>query len=105
MDPITPLTTTQTQAEEQGAYKEGYWHRFWVAVDIAINVTLLRGQQDETISSHAARSALQGKLWGRILSSFLNLFEKDHGAKAQAADIARAKNTIRIEESAGDLNK
>lgn len=105
MDPITPLTPAQTATQEQQAAQEGYLKRDAIAVDIAANEILLKGQMDETISSHAARAATEGKLWGKILSSVLNWFQADHGAKAEAGDLERAKNTVRIEESTGDLNK
>lgn len=104
MNPITPLTTAQTQAEGVKEQADGYIKRVEVVIDIAANV-ITDGQQDETVSSRAARAALQGKWWGIALSTVLGWIQPNHGAKAQASDIARAENVIRIEESAGDLNK
>lgn len=104
MDPITPLTKAQTADEEAKEPKDGYIRRVSVAFDILVNV-ICRGQQDETLSSRAARADLEGKLWGKVLSIFLNVFQPNHGAKAQAGDLQRAENVVRIEESAGDLNK
>jgi hypothetical protein len=100
-DPITPLNSEQLAKQESQAAKEGVVHRDLVAVDIATNEIVLRGQMDETISSHAARAAEDGKGWGRFVSRFLNLFQSDHGAKAQAGDLERAQNIARIEESSG----
>jgi hypothetical protein len=99
--PITPLTPEQLTKQESQAAKEGAVHRDLVAVDIATNEIVLRGQMDETISSHAARADEEGKSWGKLVSRFLNLFQSDHGAKAQAGDLERAQNVARIEESSG----
>jgi hypothetical protein len=104
-DPITPLTPAQTAAEEASAAKEGVIHRDLVAVDIAANEIVLRGQMDETISSHAARADEEGHRWGRWMSAFLNLFQSDHGAKAQAGDLERAEATEKLEENSGALDK
>lgn len=102
-DPITPLTPAQTKAQEQQAAAEGWLRRDEVAVDIAANVVVLKGQEDETISSHAARADEQGKWWGRTLSRVLNFFQPDHGAKAQAGDVERAENVQRLEEQSGGI--
>jgi hypothetical protein len=37
------------------------------------------------------------------MSKFLDLFQKDHGAKAQAGDVVRAEDVITTEEQSGDL--
>lgn len=102
IDPITPLTPEQTAQTEAKVAKEGYVHRDLVALDQAANV-VTGGLPDETISSRAARASRQGKLWGRALSRFLNLFGKDHGAKAQAGDIERAEAVVAVEKSSGDV--
>lgn len=96
-NPITPLSPEQTAYEEKQAAKEGYIHRVLVAFDIFCNVVFFRGQQDETISSHSARAALEGKLWGIWLSKALDWIQPDHGAKAIAGDVERAENVERIE--------
>ena len=77
------------------ASKEGWIHRCLVALDIVINVILLRGQQDETISSHSWRAMNGGKLWGRAMCWWLNLFQENHGFKAACGDLERA--TVRCE--------
>ena len=101
--PITPLDPQQTAEQEQQASQEGYLHRDAVALDIFINV-FTGGKEDETISSRAARAAEVGKKWGVDMSKFLNLFQKDHGAKAQAGDVARANEVISLEQASGGIN-
>jgi hypothetical protein len=68
-----------------------YFHRVLVAFNQFLNVVLLNGLPDETISSHAQKSCEQGHRWGCWVSSFLNLFQSKHGVKAQAGDVKRAK--------------
>lgn len=96
-NPVKPLTPEQEAVQEVQTAHEGYVHRVLVAFDIFCNV-IFRGLPDETISSHAARAALAGKFWGIALSRFLNLFQKNHGALAQAGDRARAKIVLSAEE-------
>jgi hypothetical protein len=102
-DPIAPLTPDEVAYEEAQTAKEGAIRRDLVAVDIAANVVLLKGQEDETISSHAARADVEHKTWGRWLSKFLDFFQADHGAKAQAGDLERAQAVQSIETKSGDL--
>jgi hypothetical protein len=97
-DPIIALTPAQEAAQELQASQEGWAHRVIVALDQFINVFLVRGQPGETISTHAARADRLGKTWGIYMSRFLNVFQTDHGAKARAGDIQRAKNLLKIEE-------
>jgi hypothetical protein len=99
MDPIVALTPAQEVIQEQQAASEGWAHRSIVAFDQLVNVFLLRGQPGETISTHAARADRLGNAWGVWMSRFLNIFQSDHGAKARAGDIQRAKNLLKIEES------
>ena len=103
MGVITPLTPEQVKQEEAQAASEGYLHRALVAFDIFCNVVFLRGQQDETISTHSARAATQGKWWGIAMSTWLGWIQSDHGAKAAAGDMQRAENVERIEEESGIL--
>jgi hypothetical protein len=65
---------------------------------------LTDGAPDETISSRSARAAQQGKPWGKDMSRFLDLFQKDHGAKAQAGDAVRAEDVIVTEVKSGDIS-
>jgi hypothetical protein len=85
-------------AQEAQAAKEGYVHRVLVAFDIFVNV-IFRGREDETISARSYRAALEGKLWGRVMNAFLNLFQSNHGAKAAAGDLERATSIERTEDS------
>jgi hypothetical protein len=94
---ITPLERKTAELQEAATKKEGWARRMIVAFDIFCNVVVFRGLPDETISSHAARAALAGKLWGKLLSRFLNLFQKDHGADAMVGDIARAEAVLYTE--------
>jgi hypothetical protein len=101
-DPIKPLTPQQTTAQENKAAAEGYLHRDLVGLDQFVNV-LADGKPDETISSRAARADLKGKWWGRTMSRFLNLFQPDHGAKAEAGDAERAETIEKAENSSGGI--
>ncbi len=101
-DGITPLTPTQVTTYEQKAAKESYFVRVLVALDIFVNV-LFNGRPDETISSHAARAATEGRWWGIVVSKFLDLFQSDHGARAEAGDVERAEQVIQLEDKTGNL--
>lgn len=103
-NPITPLTPEQTAKEESQAAKERYLHRTLVGLDQFVNV-LAGGHPDETISARAARAAEQNKMWGKGMSSFLNLFQKDHGPDAQAGDLERATAVAKIEDQSGGIDK
>lgn len=80
-------------AEDREAH-EGWIHRMLVAFDIAFNVIVLRGQQDETISTHSWRAQQEGKLWGKLMCKWLNGFQPNHGFKAASGDLARAKSRV-----------
>lgn len=85
------------QLQELQASKEGYIHRVLVALDIFLNV-VFKGREDETISARSYRAALEGKIWGRIMNAFLDIFQSNHGAKAAAGDLERA-NSIAVTEN------
>lgn len=101
-DGIVPLTPEQLAAQELTAQHEGYLHRVIEQVDVTANVAT-GGLQDETISSRSARAAERGSKFGIVMSKFLDLFQKDHGAKAQAADLERAKIVESTEENSPGL--
>jgi hypothetical protein len=84
----------QVAAQELTASKEGWPHRALVAFDIWFNVTILRGQQDETISTHSWRAQQEGKLWGKLMCKWLNGFQPNHGFKAASGDLERAKSRV-----------
>jgi hypothetical protein len=81
------------QAELQSS-KEGWPHRALVAFDIWFNVTILRGQQDETISTHSWRAQQEGKTWGKWMCWWLDGFQPNHGFKAASGDLQRAKSRV-----------
>lgn len=83
--------------QEAQAAAEGWAHRTLVALDIFVNV-LFRGRPDETISARSYRAALEGKTWGTVMNAFLNLFQANHGAKAAAGDLERAKEAAQLED-------
>jgi hypothetical protein len=93
---ITPLTPAEVAAQEAQAAKEGYIKRDLIALDMGVNV-LTGGLPDETISSRWARGAEQGHILGELGSKFLDVFQADHGAKAQAGDTERAVRVIETE--------
>lgn len=89
-DPVTPLDPQQTAQEEKQTAAEDYPRRVLVAGDIFLNV-LRGGPQDVTISTSAALAARKGNEFGKILSEFLDVFQRDHGADAAAGDMERAE--------------
>jgi hypothetical protein len=101
-DGITPLAPAQVVAQEAQASKEGYLKRDLIALDMGVNV-LTGGLPDETISSRWARGAEQGHFVGEIGSKFLDVFQRDHGAKAQAGDTERAERVVETEAQSGGL--
>jgi hypothetical protein len=86
---------------EASASQDGYVHRVLVAFDVFVNV-LFRGRMDETISARSYRAALQGKLWGKVMNAFLNLFQANHGALAAAGDLERADSVAGTEQKTLD---
>jgi hypothetical protein len=98
-NPVTLLTPEQIAAQESRAAKEGYLVRDLIALDMGVNV-ITDGLPDETISSRLARAALKGKWWGKAGSKVLDLFQKDHGAKAMAGDTIRGLDVAKTEDAA-----
>ena len=90
MPVVTPLTGAQTGMQEARVKQEGYFIRVLIAADMAANVAL-GGQEDETISSDAALMARKHEFVGVVVSRLLDLFQKNHGAKAAAGDLERAQ--------------
>lgn len=52
-------------------------HRVLVSVDQLLNTVAL-GDEDETISSRAAKASRQGSAWGCVLCKALNFFDPGH---------------------------
>jgi hypothetical protein len=101
-DPIIPLTPAQTQEQELQAIHEGYLRRLISAADVFANVAG-GGQPDMTISSRAALAAKHGSKIGIALSKFLGDIQPDHGAKADAGDLARAQAVVTTELASGQV--
>ena len=66
-----------------------WFKRRWVVVDQAINVWVLNGLPDETISSNAGRHMRDAKskgekpvLWARFVCWLCEHYDKDHCKKA-----------------------
>lgn len=97
---ITPLTPEQLAKQENQAAHEQYIHRALVGLDQFMNV-LTDGDPDETISARAARAAEKGKPWGIAMSKFLDIFQSNHGPKAQAGDVERAQAVEKLEDGSG----
>ena len=103
-DGITPLSGAQVHAAEAQAERERYPVRVLVGLDQFVNVAC-DGRPDETISSRASRAAVGGRWWGRAMSQFLDLFQRDHGAEAQAGDVERAEAVEGLEMGTGTLGR
>jgi hypothetical protein len=103
-DGIIPLTPAQTATQEARAEQEEYLKRALIGLDMFVNV-LTDGDPDETISSRSARAAERGRRWGIVMSKFLDIFQHNHGAKAQAGDVARAQYVIAVEDASGGIPK
>lgn len=101
---ITPLTAAETEAQARHAIQEKYLERCLVGLDQFVNV-LTDGDADETISARAARAAERGKPWGVALSRLLDLFQRDHGARAQAGDLGRGEAVAATELSTGAVTQ
>ena len=56
---------------------KSYGRRVAVAIDQLFNA-LLNGDEDETISSRAAKARLKGKRWGCVLCRFLDWLDPNH---------------------------
>jgi hypothetical protein len=56
---------------------KSYGRRVAVAIDQLFNA-LLDGDEDETISSRAAKARLKGKRWGCVLCRFLDWLDPNH---------------------------
>jgi len=90
---------------EAKAAAEPYWHRALVALDIFLNVVVLFGAQDETMSTHSWRAAVAGKLWGKLMNLWLNGFQAQHGPQAASGDLERALARVAVLMKALGLSK
>lgn len=90
------LTQAQIAAAERQAGNEAYLHRVLVGFDQMWNV-VAGGEPDETISSRAERDAQKHELLAVVLSKALDIFQRNHGQKAQAGDLERADTVAATE--------
>ena len=95
---ITQIDPSQVNKFKTQSLEHGYIIRCLLAFDVLCNVIFLKGRLDETISAHSARAAMDGKIWGIWMSKFLDIFQKDHGAKAILGDEARAETIMQTEK-------
>lgn len=86
----SPWVPGDIPAAEARVAAEGWPHRAMSAFDIAFNVIVLRGEQDETISTHSYRASLEGKRWGKLMMIWLNWCQPNHGPLATTGDYYRA---------------
>lgn len=100
-----PWVPGDVASAEARAAAEGYLHRVLVALDIFLNVVVLRGQQDETISTHSWRASVEGKLWGKGMNTWLGWIQPFHGQKAASGDLERATARVSILSKALGVSK
>lgn len=91
---IKPWVVGDVAPAEKLASKEGWLHRSLVAFDIAVNVIVLRGNEDETISCHAYRASLERHWWGVVMTKWLSMLQPNHGELAASGDLERAKERV-----------
>lgn len=91
-----PWVPGDIAAAEARVAKEGWLHRALSAFDIGFNVIILRGEQDETISTHSYRASLEGKLWGKLMMRWLNWWQPNHGPLATTGDYYRASVRVAV---------
>ena len=77
-----------------------YAHNTLVALDTFVNVSVLHGNPDETISSRAQRAATRGDWLGRLTIWWLDKIQPNHGVLAEQGDLARAQTVVDIETKA-----
>lgn len=99
---VKPLDLDETNKARAQAKKESYPIKVLIGFDQFVNV-IAGGHPGETISARSARAATQGKLWGKAMSGFLNLFQKNHGARAQAGDLERAETVEYLQVTSGNV--
>jgi hypothetical protein len=103
METVTPLNPAQTSKQEQQVKGESYIMRVLIAADMAANVAL-GGEEDETISTDAGLMAKKHEFIGVLVSRMLDLFQRNHGAKAAAGDMERASAVQATIEGSGLVN-
>jgi hypothetical protein len=95
---IGPLSKEDADEFSSRVLKEGKFIRWMISLDVSINDLFLNGINNETISSHIGRAALNNKQWAIFFAKFLNLFEANHVAKSMAGDRGRGRNVVNLED-------
>jgi len=95
-----PINPANIAIAMEKSNHESRIHRWLDAFDIFLNVTFMNGQNDETMSAHAWRASLEGKLWGRFMDWWLCGFQPNHGYQAACGDLQRALNRVTVEKKA-----
>ena len=103
---VTPLTPQQAQISERGSLDHTYPVRVALSLDkLLATAFYMTRDTDKTMSTVFAEWATrkpQGsfdQVLGQHMCDFLNLFSKDHGAKAELGDLARAQATVNAIET------
>lgn len=96
----TPFTAKDVDAAKARAAMNCRAHRLLVGFDVFLNILFFNGQANETMSAHCWRASLQGKLWGRLMNSWLDCFQTNHGPLAASGDLQRAENRVLVEKHA-----
>lgn len=95
----TNLTPLQVSQQESSTLREGYVHRVLVAFDDFWNV-VGDGLPDQTISSRAQIDATtKHALAAKVLVWALDKLQPQHGEKAEAGDLERAKVVEQVEQA------
>lgn len=102
---VIPVSEEQFKIDFVSANINPYYIRVLIALDVFLNVTFFNGRLDESMSSHAARSAARGNEFAILACKFLNLFQRNHGANAEVSDYSRAVAIAKTEEAAGEFPK
>jgi len=68
-----------------------YGYNLLITEDQKFNV-ITGGDPDEVFSSRTEKAKVNGQLWAKIISKFLDIFEKDHTKKSLERD--EGKNQI-----------
>jgi hypothetical protein len=95
-----PMNPANIALAMEKSNHESRIHRWLDAFDIFLNVTFMNGQNDETMSAHAWRASVEGKLWGRAMNWWLCGFQPNHGYQAACGDLQRALNRVAVEKKA-----
>jgi hypothetical protein len=94
------VDAAQIEAAKQRATHHGYFRRVLLGLDLFANVAFFRGKTGETVSAHAQRDADAGKLWGKAMTKFLHIFQRNHGKLAEIGDLGRAEQIVKTEQGA-----